>query len=145
MTPVLPIDRVRPPGRTASSDLVDALLAVVLGIIVIVPVAARLELPPVVPEIRVVNPTQYDFHVAARGDSDRGVLGLGVVERGSDATFRRVLDQGKTWVFQFQYGGESGGDITIRRQDLERNGWTVTIPEESGRRLAEIGMAPSSD
>jgi hypothetical protein len=65
------------------------------------------------------------------------------VNRETTKTIEAVIDQGDTWVFRLQQGGENAGEFTVSRDDLVRDQWRARIPDEAGHRLAGMGVPPS--
>jgi hypothetical protein len=39
------------------------------------------------------------------------------------------VDQGPTWTIHFSAQGRDGGDVTVERSQLERDGWVYRIPD----------------
>ena len=96
-----------------------------------------------VPRITYENPTDYALYVEVSPAPERGWTTAGFVAQRSTGVVQEVPDQGDVWVFRFDSQGESGGELQLTRADLEATGWTVAIPPEVGRRLAEAGAPPS--
>jgi hypothetical protein len=96
-----------------------------------------------VERVVLVNPTEYDLLVDARGADEASWLGLGIANRNAETVVQEVIDQGETWVFRFSYVGEELGDERIARSDLVRNRWRFEIPERYGQILKDKGYAPS--
>jgi hypothetical protein len=120
-------------------------VAVVL-LVAVAPACSRTSGPVgYVDRLVVVNPTVYDVNVAvgpagASGSSSWVVLGM--VPHEDETAFEEVVDQGETWVLRLDYGGEDGGAVSVRRADLARNGWRVSVPPEVAQRLEERGVTP---
>ena len=89
------------------------------------------------------NPTDYALRVEVSSGSGEGWTTAGFVAQRSTGAAEEVPDQGDVWVFRFDSQGETGGELRLRRSDLEATGWTVTIPADVGRRLAEAGAPPT--
>ena len=99
--------------------------------------------PSFVPTVTIDNPTVYrlEVHVGAPGGS--GVLNLGALPRENVTTADDVIDQGRSWEFRFSYGGQTGGVVTVSRQQLEQEGWRLVVPLQVEERLRESGLLPS--
>ncbi|HEV3474936.1 MAG TPA: hypothetical protein VG602_06195 [Actinomycetota bacterium] len=107
-----------------------------LMIVLLLVLSACSGAPPTVDRIEIVNPTGYDLTVEVSGEEQPGWLPLSVVEPGSSATVREVIDQGERWRFRFRHFGETVGEISLDRDELESSQWRVDIPPEVGDRLA---------
>ncbi|MGH2662983.1 MAG: hypothetical protein ACRDH8_09295 [Actinomycetota bacterium] len=99
--------------------------------------------PPTVDRITVANPTEYDLDTEVTGGDRQGWLPLSVVEAGTEVVVRDVIDQGEEWIFRFRHWDESVGELPVAREELERSGWRVEVPEEIGERLQQLGTPPS--
>jgi hypothetical protein len=123
--------------RAASEAPVRAALAVLFLL------AACTRAPAYVEEVVVANPTAYDVNVEVRPAEAAGAwLPIGRARHGHDTPFGQVVDQGATWIVRFGYAGVEGGEITLRREDLERSKWRITVPETVGSRLQDAGVVP---
>ncbi|MGH2689471.1 MAG: hypothetical protein ACRDKW_11765, partial [Actinomycetota bacterium] len=95
-----------------------------------------------VEQVVVGNATAYDVSVEVRPADAGAWLPMGTARHGQDTSFAQVVDQGPTWIVRFGYAGVEGGEVTLRREDLERAGWRITVPEAVGGRLQEAGVVP---
>jgi hypothetical protein len=140
---VQPTTAVRPPKSRVSAQaiLVVAFATLLFGVL-IGALAWALRSPTFVPRVEVVNDTPYSVNVDVVGD--RGRIGLGTVTTGSSLEFSEVLDEGDTWVFEFSYGGNDAGVLSIERATLEEQDWTVEVPAEVGDHLDREGINPSA-
>lgn len=93
--------------------------------------------------VRIVNDTEYSTNVGATGKARDGWLGLAVVGPQSSTTVEKVIDQGEVWIFRFDYVGKYEEEVEITRRELERNDWTVEVPESLGQRLRDLSVPPS--
>jgi hypothetical protein len=119
-------------------------LASSLVVVVIIATLPRLVAStPVVREITLVNRTPYAMQVQATDAGRGGWTGLGTVQRQRTALVRDVVDQGREWIFHFESQGFDGGELHVRKSDLERSGWTVVIAESVGARLERQGATPT--
>ncbi len=82
-----------PQAKRRDELLYIALALAVVGLVTLV--APALELPPVVPELTVENPHQWNVSVTVT-DADRdGLLAVGALGRETTQTFLRTIDQGE--------------------------------------------------
>lgn len=95
--------------------------------------------------LTIVNETPYDLEVDVRGATDDGWLLLGQATHDASTVKELVVDQGTTWTFRFQYGGEVVGTLRVERQELSRNRWRVEVPSSVGERLRDLGFPASPD
>jgi hypothetical protein len=93
---------------------------------------------PTVDRITVANPTEYDLEVHVTGEERDGWLPLIIVEARSEDIVRGVIDQGDLWIFQFRHLGDAIGQTSVSREELERSGWRVEVPESVEERLAQL-------
>jgi hypothetical protein len=98
--------------------------------------------PQTVERIEIVNPTDYDIAVDVSGPNGRGWLPISLAEHRSSVTVREVIDQGERWSFRFRHFGQTVGEISMRRDQLETTDWLVEIPAEVGERLRDLGREP---
>jgi len=99
--------------------------------------------PRFIPAITVVNPTPYSLQVDVQAPGERSHLGLGGIRLESTREFLEVMDQGPQWVFLFSYAGHEGGQLTASRDQLQRDGWRVTVPDQVAERFRDAGLARS--
>jgi hypothetical protein len=90
-----------------------------------------------------VNPTDYNVLVDAKGGDGASWLPLGIANRNAETVKEELIDMGPTWVFRFSYAGEQLSQDPISRRDLVRRRWRYEIPERVGQSLKEKGYAPS--
>ena len=122
-------------GRNVVVAVVGGLLALAL----VVGVLRSVQGPAVVDRVTVDNPTPYAVDIsvaAARGDSS---LDLGPVSPQARHAFESVVDQGDRWVVHVTSASNDGGEFVVRRRDLQRANWVITIPDGVGTKLAESG------
>jgi hypothetical protein len=46
------------------------------------------------------------------------------------------------WVFRFDYADKHQEEVEVTRPDLERNDWTVEVPQSFEQRLRDLGVTP---
>ena len=115
-------------------------LAVALGVSIFV--LATCSSASFVADITIVNGTDYPVHVDVSGRDQNGWLGLTVVAPQTSTTVGEVLDQGEVWIFRFAYVGEYEDEVEISRAELERQEWTVEVPESFEQRLRDLDVPP---
>ncbi len=94
--------------------------------------------------LTVENPSPYTVNVEVTGAARDGWLKLGSFRREGRRTVEELADQGHEWVFRFSYGGVDAGELAVDRDQLAKNGWSVTVPPEVGERLQEAGLSESA-
>jgi len=100
--------------------------------------------PRFIPAITVVNPTPYSLQVDVQAPGERSHLGLGRTRLESTRDFLEVMDQGPEWVFLFSHAGHDGGQLTASRDQLQRDSWRVTVPDQVGERFRDAGLGRST-
>jgi len=98
--------------------------------------------PTHVDVVRIDNPTEYDINVAVRPIDSPGQLLVGRAVQRCTTPFHLVVDQGSTWVFRFGAQGRDGGEVAVDRAQLERDGWTLQVPQEVIDTLRDSGAPP---
>jgi hypothetical protein len=89
------------------------------------------------------NPTDYALDVEVSSESGDGWTAAGFVAKRSTGAAEEVVDQGDVWLFRFRSQGVSGGELRLTRTELAGAEWTVAVPVDVGRRLAEAGAPPT--
>jgi hypothetical protein len=125
-------------GRDFAMLVVGGLLALAL----IIGLMAAVEGPTFVDRVSIRNSTPYTLDVEVTGADRDGWLALGPVSPGGRRNLRDVVDKGDRWVVRVSSAGVDGGEVVVSREDLERSGWVITIPDETTNRLAENGATP---
>jgi hypothetical protein len=139
-----PVATAPAPSRPASrSTIVRAVVAAVLAVAALVAVSPQLRLPATIDEITVQNPHPWIAAVSVSDDGRDGWLGLGSVPRQAEYSFHEVIDQGDTWVISFAYAGIRV-EMAIPRDDLQREGWVVTVPDDLATQLRAAGVVESA-
>jgi len=147
---VTPPVEIRPPAHRPTRASVRATR---IGVVAMVFAASAFVLwlmvavvfrdPGFVDRVRIDNPTGYDIHVDIAERDAQSRLPLGVAGQRCTTEFQDVIDPGPTWVVRFTAQGRDAGELTVSRTELERDGWTVRVPDEVVDRLAAAG-APST-
>ncbi len=141
MSPVATRPRPAPlQNRGILGTVLIAVLAAAFALLVVVPATRP---PSFVDRVTVVNPHPWSVEVAVTGEERDGVVGMASVGRERTKTVEDVLDQGRTWIFRFSYGGVDGGELVVSRSELERARWTVAVPEDFAARMRAAGMGTS--
>jgi len=124
-------------GRNIAAVVVGGIVALVL----IFAGSQALEGPGVIERVTVDNPTPYQVEVAVAGSEGGSRLALGPVAAGERHAFASVVDQGDRWIVHVTSARSDGGQFVLRRADLQRGKWVITIPEEVASRLAANGAS----
>jgi hypothetical protein len=138
LTPAPPQEAPTRLGRNVAAVVVGGLVALVL----IFAGTQALEGPGVIERVTVDNPTPYQVEVAVAGSDGGSRLTLGPVSSGESHAFASVVDRGDRWVVHVTSARSDGGEFVVRRADLERSKWVITIPNEVASRLAANGASP---
>lgn len=138
LTPARPQEAPTRLGRIVAAVVVGGLVALLL----IFAGTQALEGPGVIERVTVDNPTPYQVEVAVAGSEGGSLLTLGPVSSGESHAFASVVDQGDRWVVHVTSARSDGGEFVLRRSDLERSKWVITIPNEVASRLAANGASP---
>jgi len=126
----LPPATTRPRGRARTVGRAVAALA--MGALLPLAVAALLfQDPTYAPRVSIDNPSEYDILIGLREAGSASRLPLGVAVQQCVTSFEAVLDQGSTWVVDFESQGRSGGQISVDRDQLERDNWTLHVPQSA--------------
>ncbi|MBW3546588.1 MAG: hypothetical protein KY452_00405 [Actinobacteria bacterium] len=131
-----------PQAKRRDELLYIALALAALSLVALV--APALELPPVVPELTVDNPHQWNVSVTVTDADREASLAVGSLGRETTQTFLRTTDQGERWIFSFRYGGIDGGELVLSRTELEEAGWRIEVPDEFAARMRTAGVSPSA-
>jgi hypothetical protein len=140
LTPAPPQEASTRLGRNVAAVVVGGLVALVL----IFAGAQALGGPGVIERVTINNPTPYQVEIAVAGGEGGSRLTLGPVSSGESHAFASVVDQGDRWVVHVTSARSDGGEFVVRRADLERTKWVITIPNEVASRLAANGASPGS-
>jgi hypothetical protein len=136
------------PPQTAPTRLGRNIAAVVVGGVVALALifggAQALEGPSVINRVVIDNPTAYPIEIAVAGGDGDSLLTLGPVSSGDRHAFASVIDQGDRWVVHATSARTDGGAFVVRRAELERTNWVITIPDSVGSTLAANGATPRS-
>ena len=136
------------PPQAAPTRLGRNVAAVVVGGIVALALifggAQALEGPSVINRVVIDNPTAYPIEIAVAGGDGESLLTLGPVSSGDRHAFASVIDQGDRWVVHATSARTDGGAFVVRRAELERTNWVITIPDSVGSTLAANGATPRS-
>jgi hypothetical protein len=136
------------PPQTAPTRLGRNVAAVVVGGVVALALifggAQALEGPTVINRVSIDNQTPYPVEVAVAGGDGGSVLTLGPVSSGGRHAFASVVDQGDRWVVHVTSARSDGGAFAVRRAELERTNWVITIPDTVSSTLAANGASPRS-
>ncbi|HKF90588.1 MAG TPA: hypothetical protein VKC52_03825 [Acidimicrobiia bacterium] len=137
------------PPQAAPTRLGRNIAAVVVGGVVALALifggAQALEGPDVISRVVIDNPTPYPVEIAVAGGDGDSLLTLGPVSSGGRHAFASVIDQGDRWVVHVTSARSDGGEFVVRRAELERTNWVITIPDEVGSTLAANGASSRTE
>ena len=136
LTPAPPQEAPTRLGRNIAAAVVGGLVALAL----ILGVSRAVQGPGVVDRLTINNPTPYPVEVSVARDSGAAGLDLGPVSPDARHAFESVLDQGDRWVVHVTSASADGGEFVVRRSDLARDNWVITIPDAVGSKLADAGV-----
>jgi hypothetical protein len=119
-------------------SLKRVLVAAVIGALLIAGCSSE----AFVDEVKIVNETDYSANVDVTDTTRDGWLSLTVVEPHSTRTVKEVIDQGEVWVFRLEYLGKHHEEVEVSRVELERNEWTIEVPQSFEQRLRELEIPP---
>jgi len=140
LTPAPPQEAPTRLGRNIAAAVIGGLLALAL----VLGVLRSVQGPTVIDRVTINNPTPYPVEVSVAGASGAERIDLGPVSPSARHTFESVVDQGGRWVVHVTSAASDGGDFVVRRSDLERSHWVITIPDAVGGRLADRGASAGS-
>jgi hypothetical protein len=98
--------------------------------------------PAMVGHVRLVNQTDYAVHVDVTDPARRGWMAVGTALPRVTTVVEDVVDQGDVWVVRLSSEGVVAAELRVRRSDLARSRWTITVPREAAARLARAGVQP---
>lgn len=138
----MPVQTSTEPPAGSSRGAVPVWVAVVVGAVLVL--AASIWVmdaltPEFVDELSIENPTDHPVKVQARGEEAEGWLTVATVPAGRTHRAGQILDQGQTWTFRFSRQ-EVAVERTYQRDELEGQGWQVTVPDELQERLRGEGV-----
>jgi hypothetical protein len=102
-------------------------------------VVPALRTPAEVDHLTIDNPHDWRVNVDVTDAERDGWLGIGGLDRESEQRFGSVIDQGDEWIFQFAYSGKQT-ELRVTREQLERDDWRVTVPDEFADRLRSANV-----
>ncbi len=108
--------------------------AVAVGLVVVVAFTAVDGLvrdPTTVDRVTIHNRTDDLVDVLVR-TGDGSLLPVALVDPQRRAVAHDVIDQGRHWTFVVRVSDATVATVRLTRTELERSGWTVTIPRPSG-------------
>ena len=127
-----------PPRRAPRTTLLFGILAVA-GVLLI---SQLLSAPDPVSRLTIENPTDYGMLVEVSDGHGDGWLPLGTIDRHGSTTFEQIFDNGDVWRFRLSAQSAHGGTFQLRRSQLERSNWRVSIPVRVGDRFRTDGVEP---
>jgi hypothetical protein len=140
-----PLVELRPPVQQRTYRVSGLLAAVVLGVLAIVAVSVVLfKDPTFIDTVRVDNPTGYAIHIELGTPESGSRMPLGEAVQGCVSDFHTVIDQGSTWVVSLRTQGRAAGQVTVTRDQLAHDNWTIHIPASLSGELqaASVPLPP---
>jgi hypothetical protein len=137
LTPAPPQEAPTRLGRNIAAAVIGGLVALAL----ILGVLQWVQGPAVIDRVTIDNPTPYPAEVSVAGASGAERIDLGPVPPSARHAFESVVDQGGRWVVHVNSAASDGGEFVVRRSDLERSNWVITIPDAVRARLADHGAS----
>jgi len=132
-------------GLRAIALLNRALVAaLMLGGVLVVDVSV-FDDPPFVERLAFDNPSEYQIDVALSASGSTDTLPVGVAVQRCITGYESIIDQGSTWTLHFSSQGRDGGETSITRDQLERDGWTYRVPDSVIDRLRAQGAPVPPD
>lgn len=95
--------------------------------------------------LTIINQTEFDVEVQVSDAARDSWHVLGRANHKSSTLDEAVTDVGRTWVFQFHYGGKLVGERQISRVQLMRKRWRVEVPPRVADRMRQMGFEPPPD
>ena len=123
----------------------SALLLVVVAAIGLLLLVASCAEDEGIDRVTIVNPTPFDVEVKLSDANKESWLILGQAPHESSSVNEMVADMGPTWVFRFHYAGETVGELTLAREELERARWSFEVPSDVAARMRKLGFEPPPD
>lgn len=134
--------RTPPPTAVAPASLrirPGHVIAVVIVAAALMSLGRLFAEPPFINRITFVNPTPYDLAIEVSGTNGDSWTPLSFAARQTATVVEEIHDQGDTLTFRFAAQGQRGGELSLTREQLGKDGWRVQIPAEVGHRLARQG------
>jgi hypothetical protein len=129
----------RPRVHAALLAAVVALLLVGGGLVALL--ARAMSTPSTVDRVTIVNHGDYGLDVELRAhDAGRILFGRALPDR--DTSRHDVLDLGDDWTFVFSRQGLTAAAIDVSRDQLARDDWHLTVPDEVAAKLRDVGQTP---
>jgi hypothetical protein len=132
----------RPEMREGRAPVIPAVMVGVFLVVALVLASFAMRTPDMV-SLRVDNPLQWRTEVSVRSADSTSWTGVGAVARDGELEFLQLPDQGSEWVVRFSYAGASE-EVTVTRDELEAQDWTIQAPESLGAQLDDAGIAPTT-
>ena len=125
------LSRARSPQLRPSPSAYAPFVAIAATVLACFAVSTRLEAPPTVAALTIVNRTQWAAAVGVTNAGQRRRVPVGTVEQSTTRTFHDVLDHSGSWVLRFAYRGVVE-EVTVDRSQLAAAGWKLQVPDTFG-------------
>jgi hypothetical protein len=117
-------------------------VAIVVAAVIALVLAQLLVHQPSRVTVTVVNDTPYRLRIEAAGPDDDSWAPLVVIGPHHTRERTRFIDQGDQWRVRFAGQGRDGGEMTVRRDELEADGWRLVVPASVVDELELRGATP---
>jgi hypothetical protein len=117
---------------------VAAVVLIVLGVLI-----PALQSDHFVDHVQLTNKSEFDVEVAVAGSMPDGWTDLGTAIARRPSVIHEVYDQGSVWTFTFQTP-TAHALVQMTRDQLERAGWTVAVPDSLVSQLRASHAPPSA-
>jgi hypothetical protein len=131
----------RPPGRIRRSDATAIAVAVVLFALLVLLAAPALDSPATAARLDVENRTPWPVTLGVRSASGAWIP-VGIASARTGTAFTETPDPGQRWQLRWSYGDQAAIS-TLRRSEVEANGWSVSVPDELVEALDAAGTPPA--
>jgi hypothetical protein len=123
----------------------DVVIGAVSWLLAMAIIAPAIRTPAHIDRRVIDNPHPWLATVSVSGGEDRdGWLPLGIAQRERQHEFVLVTDQGDTWSIRFSYARQHV-DLLVRRAQLQRDDWHVTVPDDFAAQLRAAGVAETPE
>lgn len=134
MSPPTAVDRPSThPASPARRGVPTRALLVVAAVVLVLAAVSLVPTERFVSRITYANSSPYDFHVDVATTPTGGWMDAGEAFRSTHSDAEQIYDIGDAWWFRYSAQGRTSRPYRLTRDQLERSGWTVTVPESVAR------------
>ncbi len=130
----------RPRPKSSRATLVYA-FTVMMGLASLVPLTRLLEDFPRA-DFTVRNNTLWAVTLVVRTGPD-SIMPVMTIDAESSREATEVIVPGETWRFVWRFAGEDVGTSTVADDDLQRDGFVLTVPDEVAEELRARSAPPT--